>query len=805
MIAQTVSTIHSLHNHDAWCMGPFNSHRVLCQFPKWWSLSTQFAGVAHPDSIMVATIKIAAVMATFFLVCLVQVAWAFSVDSANDAFNTRLDYASAYTKPVEESKPAENALSCDSNYLQCVPKDDCEDDPLKGTRQCPPMWKKIGGACYFISNPARIVFVRQMRTNRYPQDAYGCVMEHRFDAWCIYGPEAGPFESRRGSAHEQKQEWKFQWDATHTALIYIRLDGGKSNSNTAITSPSGQRLCLSIDRTGFTPATCYEQKNVVCKMGNFENRCEKSLGRCCWSPSYRYYYKNLGSLGSTNVESGTKGTCFVLFNGEMITCEKAYKELKNLPVFRIGKSIYYLNSADGGCDGTSEAIISSEEIHRTIVRFLMTVEKLNIKIKIGLLIKAIDTGSTILWVNGKSVSYYKNEYWAVGHPKMHGLSGCIMYAGTGTDGSGAYLWHTIESGAECVKPTHMVLCEVPIRNTDFQPEKTEKKEKSCGIRISGGVMGRSYSFGNDHEEARFGEWPWQAAILNTRNFHLGVGQEFSCSGVLISQDVVLTSAHCVRELRAETILVSLGDYDLEAVNQRKLLEPVFVKVRVKVAHPENDLAVLHLAESVKYLDFPHINVGCLPSQSILYAGGEWECFVTGWPQPVYGSGRKLQRVEVDFVARRLCRRQTRSDLYDAYGRLRYPYQRRNSINNRKKEPELLCVEPWEGNTCLADSSMLLVCKKNAVFNDDPFNLGDVEDSESSDQTIYGQQQGGIQTYTSESTKVINAYGKNRFNADKWYVIGVGHSSNSCRNPGYMVFTPVHESLSFIHSSIGETG
>merc|ERR1711942_191101 len=107
----------------------------------------------------------------------------------------------------------------------------------------------------------------------------------------------------------------------------------------------------------------------------------------------------------------------------------------------------------------------------------------------------------------------------------------------------------------------------------------------------------------------------------------------------------------------------------------------------------------------------------------------------------------------------------------------------------------------------ADSTSLLVCKKNAVINDDPFNLGTLED----DSYGYGQpgqveqqqQQVGINNYV-ESTKVINAYGANRFNAEKWYLIGVGHQSNSCKAPGYTVFTPVHQYLTFIRSLIDET-
>ncbi|CAL4236553.1 unnamed protein product, partial [Meganyctiphanes norvegica] len=74
---------------------------------------------------------------------------------------------------------------------------------------------------------------------------------------------------------------------------------------------------------------------------------------------------------------------------------------------------------------------------------------------------------------------------------------------------------------------------------------------------------------------------------------------------------------------------------------------------------------------------------------------------------------------------------------------------------------------------------------------------------------YGDYTFSQDTYTEEyrhvSTNIINTYGDNRYNADKWYVIGLGYKARKCEKRSRIsVFTPVHEYLAFIHATIDHT-
>ncbi|KAK8395892.1 hypothetical protein O3P69_005783 [Scylla paramamosain] len=192
---------------------------------------------------------------------------------------------------------------------------------------------------------------------------------------------------------------------------------------------------------------------------------------------------------------------------------------------------------------------------------------------------------------------------------------------------------------------------------------------------------------------------------------------------------------------------------------------------------------------------------------------------------------------------------------------------------------LICTEPYESDSCLDDNTPILVCKKAAFVVDDPLT-GGVYDGPSEHYDGYygpgdhnkgpgdhyrgpgdkhygsgdhyrgpkdshhapdhyrgpGEKHYGPDDYHRRpdsyhgraygsthsnrlhlwNSRIINPFGDDRFDSDKWYVMGIGHDLNSCdsyddahkgeshhakyRRP-HQIFTPVHKYLSFIHQHL----
>lgn len=102
--------------------------------------------------------------------------------------------------------------------------------------------------------------------------------------------------------------------------------------------------------------------------------------------------------------------------------------------------------------------------------------------------------------------------------------------------------------------------------------------------------------------------------------------------------------------------------------------------------------------------------------------------------------------------------------------------------------------------CQDDPAAVLVCRQI--------------DSRMYDWSFHEDEQGQGYIKLSKS-KIINAYGKGRFDRDKWYLLGLSNTLSPCRGSSskeyiqgrmtlsdiMQVFTPVHEYLSFIHSHL----
>merc|ERR1711990_386659 len=149
-----------------------------------------------------------------------------------------------------------------------------------------------------------------------------------------------------------------------------------------------------------------------------------------------------------------------------------------------------------------------------------------------------------------------------------------------------------------------------------------KKQTNVDLKATCGIEGpaRAGRIVGGHE-AEEHEWPWQVALF--------IDDAWFCGGSLISENYVLTAAHCVDG-------ASYFDVMLGAHNIRGSSEPNRVEITSYNGwtHPlwnsnslENDIALVQLPSPAPINDY--ISPVCLPAPGDVVDPGDKVC-VTGW-------------------------------------------------------------------------------------------------------------------------------------------------------------------------------
>ncbi|KAL6102908.1 uncharacterized protein ACO6RY_02427 [Pungitius sinensis] len=126
------------------------------------------------------------------------------------------------------------------------------------------------------------------------------------------------------------------------------------------------------------------------------------------------------------------------------------------------------------------------------------------------------------------------------------------------------------------------------------------------------------------------ECPWQALLKSAESAGF-------CSGVILKENLVLTSAQCANKYNSFQVVVGKRSTNNEDEEQTLYVKLVHVHPRYQGAH-EYDLAVIELRDRIMFKK--QVIPVCLPekafAESVLMSG-ELPAFVTGWKEPSQGA------------------------------------------------------------------------------------------------------------------------------------------------------------------------
>ena len=147
----------------------------------------------------------------------------------------------------------------------------------------------------------------------------------------------------------------------------------------------------------------------------------------------------------------------------------------------------------------------------------------------------------------------------------------------------------------------------------------------------------------DGEETQPNEFPW---MVNVNDM---------CGGSLISDEWVLTAAHCVYG-EAAWNSVELGQHDKKTGAMRQAIARVIIHQDYNEGTANNDIALLQLRNPVDFNRVPNVGKICLPSKRAgTFAGSQ--AIVAGWGRTGEKSSGSdtLLKSNIQVISNKKCR------------------------------------------------------------------------------------------------------------------------------------------------------